>query len=558
MEKPQTEQLATGDLPEAVVVAKTSVSYIWIIPLVAVFIAAWLAYKSVSEQGPMVTITFQHAEGIEAGKTKIRYKDVEIGVVQQVELTSDLSRVVVTAQFVKGADRYLKQETRFWIVKARLKAGEVSGLDTLFSGIYIGVDPAINGETTYNFEALDKPPVVTSEQNGRNFILRAQSLGSVDIGTPVYFRQIDVGQVVGYQLSEDKQHIDIQVFVYAPFHNLVTTSSRFWEESGVDVSMDTSGFRVDSESVMTMLLGGISFETPVSLDKAEAAQENTVFEFYENRQATQVKRYAAKSYYMLYFDESVRGLAPGASVEFRGMQIGRVVDVRIEFDKDHLEVRIPVLIEVEPERFNIVAQNKKDRKITLEDSYNVFESMVAKGLRAKLKNANLLTGKLLVDMDFYQNVPVAAIQKNGDYPVFPTIATEFGEITAGLAKMIGKVNALPLETITENVVQITAKINMLMSDPELGKTVTHLNELLLSIKKNSTDINTQSIPALNESFIKAQETLASIQRLAGPDGPAGRELNRLIIDFTEAARAVREMAEYLERHPESVLYGKEK
>ncbi len=556
MEKNNTTEVDAGVIAEAVVVEKPRFSYIWIVPLVAVFIAAWLAYTTISERGPTITIEFSNAEGIEAGKTKVRYKDVDMGWVESMALSSDLSRVVVTVRLVKGFEAYLKAGTRFWIVKARVRAGEVSGLSTLFSGVYIGTDPVEEGESANHFIGLDKPPVVTSDEDGRHYTLRARSLGSLDTGSPVYYRQIEVGQVVAYALSEDGQYVDIQIFIRSPFDNLVTTSTRFWDVSGLDLTVDANGLQVNSESVVTLLLGGISFETPVSLERDIPAANNALFEFYENKNAAQVKRYSNKSHYLLYFNDSVRGLMPGAPVEFRGMQIGRVVDIRIEFDADHLDVRIPVLIELEPERFNVFARNDDDRVVSLADTHDVIEALVAKGLRVQLTTVNMLMGSLAVELDFHDNVPSTEVDMTGPYPVLPTVPNQFDEITTGLAKIIDSVNALPLEAIGKDVQRVFGKLNDLVSDPELNKTAHLLNELLVSVRVLSGDLSRESVPALNTALVNVVTVLDSAQSLMGPDAPLGRELNRLIIELAEAARAVRLVSDYLERHPESLLYGK--
>ena len=557
MDKPGVNNHSPDVVAEAVVVSKSNVSYIWIIPLVAVLIAGWLAYKSILEQGPTITISFSNAAGIEAGKTKIRYKDVDIGHVTEMSLSTDLSQVFVTVQLKKGTERYLSKETRFWIVKARVKAGEISGIDTLFSGVYIAVDPVMNGESVRHFIGLEKPPVVTSAENGRHYVLRARSLGSLNLGSPVYFRQIEVGQVTSYQLSKDSLHVDINIFVRSPYYKLVTTGTRFWDASGLDINLDANGLQVNSENMMTMVLGGISFETPVTIEEAIPAEKETVFEFYESRKAAQVKRYANKSYYLVYFSESVRGLVPGAPVEFRGMQIGQVADVRIEFDIDRLDVRIPVLIEVEPERFNIISQAETEEPVSLANTHDVFEALVAKGLRAQLKTANLLMGQLVVDLDFFEDAPISEVQVSGVYPVLPTVPNQLDEITTGLAKIVDKINTFPIDKIGRNLEQIVTKVNRLVSDPELASTVSLLNESLTSIKSLSGNLNEQSVPALNAALTQAEDTLGAAHMLIGPDAPVGRELSRLMIELSEAARAVRQVADYLERHPEALIYGKE-
>ncbi len=545
------------EVAEAVIVSKSRFSLVWLVPLAAALIAAWLGYKAFSEQGPLITITFSSAEGIEAGKTKIRYKDVEIGLVKQVTLNQDLSQVRVSAELVKGAERYLTEETRFWIVRARVRAGEVSGLNTLVSGVYIGIDPVMNGASVSEFVGLEKAPIVTADEEGRHYILRARSLGSTDTGSLVYFRQIEVGQVVGYELSTDGEFVDIQIFVRAPHHKKINTSTRFWDTSGLDLTVDASGVQVNTESFVSMVLGGIAFETPVSLEQDEPVKENTVFELYESRKAAQVKRYSKKNYFLLYFDESVRGLEPGAPVEFHGMQIGHVIDVRIEFDPEELDVRIPVLIEIEPERFNVVTRMDGTKPVASTDADNAIDALVGKGLGAQLKMANLLTGQLIVALDFAENAAPTRADPDAPYLVLPTIPAPLEEIAGNAAEIIDKLNHLPLAEIGRDLQQALAGANKLINAPELTETITLLNETLVELKGLSQTLNTESAPALTSTLSQAEATLSSAQSLIGPDAPTARELNRLLIELAEAARAIGLVADYLERHPEALIFGKE-
>ncbi len=556
--KEETTTSALDEVAEAVIVSKSRFSLVWLVPFVAALIAAWLGYNAFSEQGPLITITFSTAEGIEAGKTKIRYKDVEIGLVKEVTLSQDLSQVRVSAELVKGAERYLTEETRFWIVRARVGAGEVSGLSTLVSGVYIGIDPVMDGKRVSDFTGLEKAPIVTADEEGRHYVLRARSLGSTDTGSLVYYRQIEVGQVVGYELSADGEFVDIQIFVRAPHHKRINTSTRFWDTSGLDLSVDASGVQVNTESLVSMVLGGIAFETPVSLEQDEPAKENTVFELYESRKAAQIKRYSKKNYYLLYFEESVRGLEPGAPVEFHGMQIGHVIDVRIEFDPEQLNVRIPVLIEIEPERFNIVRRKNSTRPVASSEVDNAIDALVSKGLGAQLKMANLLTGQLIVALDFDENAAPTRAEPDAPYPVLPTIPAPLEEIAGNAAEIIDKLNHLPLAEIGRDLQQALAGANKLMNTPELMATIALLNDTLIELKALSRTLNTESAPALNNALSKAEATLSSAQSLIGPDAPAGRELNRLLIELAEAARAIGLVADYLERHPEALIFGKDR
>ena len=260
-------------MPDAVVsTRRRQISIVWVVPLVALLIGAWLVYKAISEKGPTITIAFKSAEGLEAGKTKIKYKDVELGQVTEINLSSDLSHVVVTAELVKATENFLTANTRFWVVRARVAAGEVSGLGTIFSGAYIALDPGKTGLPASHFVGLETPPVVTTDLPGRPLHPEGLNPGLPGYRPPVYYRQIKVGQVVGYKLEEDGRAVTVKIFVNAPFDKFVYKNTRFWNASGLDVAVDASGIRVNTESIVTILIGGIAFDTPANLEPGGPAE----------------------------------------------------------------------------------------------------------------------------------------------------------------------------------------------------------------------------------------------------------------------------------------------
>ena len=228
MNEQQIEETIASGTAQAVVQTKKSVSIVWIVPLVALLIGGWLAYRAITGKGPTIRIAFESAAGLEAGKTKIKFKDVEVGQVEDIRLNPDMSQVIVTARLTKNAKQYLSEHTRFWVVRARVAGGGVSGLGTLFSGAYIAIDPGKPGKTIRSFKGLETPPIVTTDLPGRHFMLKAERLGSLDIGKPVYFRQIQVGQVVAYEMEKDGHAVDIKIFIHAPHHERVHKNTRFW------------------------------------------------------------------------------------------------------------------------------------------------------------------------------------------------------------------------------------------------------------------------------------------------------------------------------------------
>ena len=276
------------------------VSLVWLIPLVAVLTAVWLGYRGYTQQGPLVTISFQTAAGLLAGKTRVRFKDLDVGYVETIELSNDLSRVTVRARLAKHVAGYLNDQTRFWVVRPRLSGSEISGLETLVGGTYIGVDLSEDGGSRRVFEGLETPPIVTATDRGRSFQLRVSDLGSISVGSPVLYRGIEVGRVTGYLLNEP-HGVNIQVFVHAPHDARVGRNTRFWNVSGVEFSLDANGFRVNTDSLASVLLGGLAFGTPNHADAGDPVPECAEFPLYATRQAALEHKFERRQEWRLAF-----------------------------------------------------------------------------------------------------------------------------------------------------------------------------------------------------------------------------------------------------------------
>lgn len=503
---------ADREIAAAVVETKRRLSIVWLIPFVALAIGAFVAWRTYSERGPAITITLATAEGLEAGKTKIKYKDVEVGLVETVTLGENFSDVVVQARMAKQTTRYLTDRTRFWVVKARVAGGQVSGLGTLFSGAYIGMDPVAEGASTRQFRALDVAPVVTTDDPGKRFVLHSYGAGAVAVGTPLFFRKIEVGRVLSSRLDPSGDFVVIEVFVDAPHDERVHESTRFWNASGVDLSLSAEGVRFDTESVVSMLIGGIAFDTHGS-DHGPPAPADAVFPLYENRDATQREMYTEKVEWLLYFDQSVRGLSPGAPVELLGIRIGQVRDVKLEADPEQRSFRTPVRIEIEPERIHNLTLPGASRRERM-------DALVARGLRAQLKSGNLLTGQLVVALDIHEDAPPATIAWDQPVPVFPTVPTPIEEITQSLTELAKKLGNLPLDQMTQDLQRTLA--------------------------------TTQA------ALVEAKETLAATREMVGPESAVQVELQRALYELSDALRSLGLAAEQIESQPESVLFGKGK
>lgn len=545
-----SDDRAAPSLPEAIVQRKRFISIVWVVPIIAALIGSWLAINAISQMGPTITIYFDNAEGLVAGKTRIMYKNVELGKVDAIRLSKDLSRVEVTAKLSKQTESFLSASTRFWIVRARVAAGEVSGLETLFSGAYIGMDPGKGGMYARTFTGLKTPPIVTTDLPGRRFVLKADKLGSLDVGAPVYFRQIRVGQVDAYHLTPDGQAINITIFIQAPHHEKVHTNTRFWNASGVDLALTSQGIKMDSESLVTILFGGIAFETPSYVGLPTVAEEMTEFSLYENRKAAFEVTSGLKQRYVMYFDETVRGLSVNSSVEFRGIKIGEVADIQLIFDTKNLSFKIAVLVEIVLDRILVTSASSEEQRL-------VIDQLVAKGLRAQLKLGNFVTGQLIVDLDFHENVPAAKINYSEQYPELPTIPAPLGKITNSLGQIIEKLEALPIEEIGTSLQNTVLGAERLINSKELRNTLLSVNQTLTNIQDLVDSLNSKTALKIGNTLEQAQKLLQSADAVLKNGSPLQHEIQGMLQEVSQAARSIRNAAEMVERNPDAFIYGKE-
>ena len=557
---PPSQAPAPGydDAPEAITVRRSRISIVWLIPLVAIAIGGWLAYKTYSEQGPVVSIQFKTAAGIEAGKTKVKFKDVDVGQVTAIDVNPDLKTVRVSAQLRQDFAAFLTENTRFWVERPRITASQVTGLETLLSGAYIAMDPVAEGPATRSFEGLAEPPLFTTAEAGTRFVLRAPSLRSLNIGSPVYFRQIQVGQVIGYQLAQDAGSVDVEIFVSAPHDTRVREDTRFWNASGIDFSLSADGVKVDTQSILSVLIGGVSFDTPETIQgDSQRAEANRMFPLYPNREKANEKTYERKERYLMFFKGSVRGLSVGAPVLLRGIRIGEVLDIQLNFSVADFEFHIPVLVQIEPERVGIQGDAEEVA------GGDMIDRLVARGLRGQLKSGSLVTGQLYVDLDFHPDARPEIIARYGNYEVLPTVPAPLEALTTmatdaldRINDILAKVDGMPLEQIGADAGAAVAAASDLVGSPKLQAAIVELEATLSSVRATAEQINTQIAPELSETLRQTTQTLKSAGKIVTENSPMYIELTRMLQEASAAARSLRVMADYLERHPEALLKGK--
>ena len=535
---------------EAVVDKKKGISGVWIVPIVAALVGLFLVWKTFTQEGPTITVSFNSAAGITVGKTKVRFRAVDIGVVEDIEIAENLQSVDLKIKMDKGTGPYLRDDTKFWVVKPRIVAGEIQGLDTLTKGAYIAIEPSEVGQKRRKFRGLERPPLVTAGDAGSFFRLRADSKGGLGLGSPVFFRQIEVGRVTDVELDESGEFVNFLVFVDAPHDDRITRTTRFWNAGGVDFTLDANGVQIETTSFVTMLLGGIEFDTPVTMTEAQPADEDFVFRLYSSQRDSQRQRFEVKEYYLVYFTENVRGLVPGAPVEFRGLKIGEVLDVRLVFDLSTQDVEVPVLLEIEPERI-VGASLEPDDPEDLREA-------VLHGLRARLKAGNLLTGRRVIDFDFYPDAPEANVDFSQQYPVLPVMPSPLAGIAEGMASIVGKLNEMPLEQIGKNLETASAGLGDAVGDGQLADSIERMAVVLANLEQVSADFKGEITPQMAETLRETQMTMEELRRGLAAGSPLRQEMRRLLVEMADAAQSIRLLTDYLERNPESLVFGKKR
>ncbi|MEE8321641.1 MAG: MlaD family protein, partial [Gammaproteobacteria bacterium] len=483
--------------------------------------------------------------------------------VEKIKFSDDFSHVVLTAKFNQGTENFLRRNTRFWVVKPQLSLRGATGLGTLISGAYIEIEPG-PGAAQFNFTGLEKQPVVTAEELGKKIVLISQDLGSIDIGSPVYYQGMLAGEVLGHELGNDRKSIFIHVFIKDPFDQLIRGNTRFWNVSGIDVSVGADGFNIRTESIQSMMFGGIAFETPDTLERSPIDIDNLVFTLYASYDSIQEQAYTRKIKFVMFFDSSVRGLNIGASVEFKGIKVGSVVDVRLEYDSENTTFRIPVLIEIEPER--IVERSSRDT----ESPYQTLNKLVERGLRARLQTSSLLTSQLYVELGMHPDTPLRLSGEETLFPELPTLpVADFGAITESMEDLLGKLNALDIEEIVSVLLdtlkganETLQSANELINTPDIQDSIENMRASLQSFKSVMQKIDESGLQEVINAGQSAldglTETLAKTNDLLEPNSPIQYNVIKMTSELEETARSIRLLIETLERNPQAFIFGKDK
>jgi paraquat-inducible protein B len=532
------------DLPAAVP-ARTlwgRLPLVWILPTVVVLAGAFVVIHEKLAQGTTIEIRFLNAEGLEANKTKIRYKEVDIGEVKAIRVAEDRKQVIVTADIQRNAKAYLVADTRFWVVRPRVSGAGISGLGTLVSGAYISVDVGNSENRREDFVGLEVPPVVTSDLPGREFILHAEDLGSLDIGSEVFYRHISAGQVVAYTLDPGGAAVTIKVFINAPFDSYVTGATRFWQASGIDMSLNASGVRLRTESLTSILEGGVAFQSLPSGAPSPVAADTAFTLFADEDRAMRPTETEIRSFVM-YFKGSLRGLSAGAPVELNGITVGEVKGVDVEYEQNAGTLRFPVDVEIYPQRLRGHAPHSRPtgaRDASEAASRILIDALVAHGLRAELKAGNLLTGQMFIALDMHQDATKDKVAWSEQPAIFPTISNGLDDIQDSVASIARKLNKVPFDQLS---------IRLMSAMNSLDQTLKSVDHLVQNVDSNLA-------PQVQSTLAEAQAAMKNAKDLLGQDSPSQNDLGTTLLQVSRAAKSISALADYLERHPESLLRGK--
>ncbi len=514
------------------------VSWIWIVPLAAALVGLSMLIHSWADAGPTITISFQNAQGIETGKTDVKYKNVVIGKVKSLALSKDRSHVLVSVQLDDKDESFASKDSRFWVVRPRVGLGGVSGLGTLLSGPYIGADTGNSTEEKTRFKGLETPPPLTHNEPGTTFSLSSPDLGSLnDIGSPVYFRRIQVGRVVAYHLDPDGKGVHLQIFIKAPDDRFVSPHTRFWNASGVNVDINANGVKLNTESLATVVAGGVAFQQPPDEPHdSSRAKADSKFKLYDNRNDAMTPPNGPPVMISMRFHQPVRGLSVGSPVDFQGITLGKVKSITLAYDPKAHRFPIDVTAVTYPERMGKAHEHfvKHAGARYAENHGALLGIMVKHGLRAQLRSGNLLTGQQYVSLDFMphvkQNVKFDPLAR----PLqIPTARGSFERIQQQISEIVTKLNKVPLDKIG-----------------------THLNGSLKGLDSLLQKANTKLEPQLETTLQNAQKTLRTLNGAVGGDSPLQQNLDRTLNEFQRAARSLRVLTNYLSRHPESLLRGR--
>ncbi|HUA26756.1 MAG TPA: MlaD family protein [Steroidobacteraceae bacterium] len=510
-------------------------SLVWVVPIIAALVGLSLLINTWRAAGPRITISFQTAEGLEVGKTLVKYRDVTIGHVTAITLSADQKSVIVTADLAKSGLIAASYDTQFWVVRPRFGVGWVSGLDTLLSGAFISAEPGESKVPRREFVGLEDPPPLLHAREGKPITLHARDLGSVSLGAPVYFRHLQVGRIIDEKLNADGSGVQLMLFINAPYDRFVSESTRFWNVSGVEVSLGANGMNVKTQSLMAVLAGGIAFGTAPPLPTGLSMPASAHLLLYKDEAAAMAPPDGDPHYVRMRFDQSLRGLAVGAPVEFVGVNIGSVHSIDLDYDVKNRRFPVIVTAQIYPRRMGkaydaLVEEGAAENE---EKMAQLVGELVARGLRAQPRAGSLLTPQLYLALDFIPGAGKVHYNAAARPLEIPTIPGSIDELQLKLANIVNKIDALPL-----------------------GDLARHLDSDLVGLHDTFGRVNGEVLPNATDTLAALRGTLGNVDRLLSDDAPWRDSVDQTLGEARRTLNSIRSLADYLDRHPQALLLGR--
>ena len=548
----------TNNIPEVEESEKVQVlTTIWMVPLIALFIALWLAWQYFAQLGPQIEIVFESSAGLKAGQSQVKIRDVPVGVVKKITLQEGKKGVVLTVRLQKDVQEYLNKDTKFWIAKPKIDSRGISGLDTLMSGSYVAMYGDKNEGDERYFIGLEAPYIDKEAIPGKRYTLSAPDARDLSVGANVYYRKIKVGMLEDVHLVDNGEKVNFTIFIEEKYTRFVNSQTQFWKTNNMSFNYHDNTFRVDIAPVESLLNGSIALSTTTKSTRQDVLSKGHVFPLYLDYDEAMKKEIGFGSDNMqitfrFIFDESVGKLEVGAPIELSGFQVGSVVNVESDFDSEKSQVRSVVLGLIDSSVFVDygVSVSKKG------DGYANLKKAVEKGLKAKLAQSNPLTGTLFVDLVMDKKSDPGIIISSGSFALFPTTKSDFNGMMDGVTALLDKVNKLDIE-------KLISSINKLVTDSNKP-----LQNLLKKLSKSADDISTltssqevKNLPASLESSLDALSmSLSSVNSLLEGDSEnslLSAQITTMLRELTKMSKSVQKLTDKLDKKPNALIFGDE-
>jgi len=528
---------------EADIQPMKSISSIWFVPVIAVFMGLWMVYYQWSTGGPLINIEFTSAAGLVAGKTKIKYRNVDVGEVTKISLNEKSDGVLIVARIKKSAEKLLVEDSKFWVVSPKITLAGISGLSTLISGEFIEIEPGKSDKAKFDYTGLDDPPVTPAGTPGLHITLNSKDQFAYSKGDPIIYKGLAVGKFEDIHFNFYERVVYYNAFIKAPYHQLVTSNTKFWDVSGFQIDLNADGLSVNTGNVQSLITNGVTFGIPTGLDIGESITERAYFDIYPNYETADDERYKESVEIVILVSDSIRGLKVGAPVEYRGVHIGKVISTNMlaKTAPDEMlkhEIKIPVLIGLQPGRVGLPDNAIGVARMTEQNRF-----WVKQGLKATLTTGNLLTGRLFVELQHFNDQPLDKLETYAGFPVMPIITNEFSQIAGKAGKFMDSLNKLPLDSLSNNANQLFK---------EFTQTAKELQGLSQNLEKLLADANSEK---LSQQLSKTLKNISNLTNDFSSGSKGYEDIRKSLKALKDTMQELSPLLKQLNHQPNGLIFN---